>query len=586
VTYFDELIIRKNKVTRIGEFTPPATANTYDDEIGNREYSTSLPFGNQSSGFEVSYADLLSAGLAINTGDFTIEVRWRIECDYEMLTDDPDIRYAICGQYTDSLWDENSGTTEGSYWSLEFVDDEFKFRVWDSSSGTFKVNVTAVATINWATEWTDHRKNNLDEEFIEIAVVRSGSLVRIFINGVNVAEGSAADSDLIESSLQINGQTGRLVPSLPFSITYISGLRITDSALYWDDYTPSSMSFDQPPGIAIFPRMYPVLYQGDPGDMIGVLGITFGFDCSMAYLGIVNPGIDLSIPALEFYGYGIVNQFGTFNISVPVVTVNFTGITDALGTIDAIIPSISVSFEGNDPPVGTLNISIPSIRFDSDGIINENGTLDLTLPSLMFEGFSIEGIIGNIDVTIPALGSLFTGISSTEGTLSITIPCLRIFFSTEATNYLNMVINLKNRALTIYDNYDFNSLCRFNNINLGADSSNIYNLDSGTTDEGTHITWNLRTGYLDLEQKTKKRLRQAWLSYNSTGDILITIIQPDGSEFEYILTGIGITDTGLRIKFGKGISSKYIALDLTNIDNSSITLDVIKLYLENIGGVR
>jgi hypothetical protein len=145
-----------------------------------------------------------------------------------------------------------------------------------------------------------------------------------------------------------------------------------------------------------------------------------------------------------------------------------------------------------------------------------------------------------------------------------------------------MVMNLKNRALTLYDNYDFNSMCRFNDKHFGATKTGIFDLDTGTTDAGTLISWNAKTGYLDLEQKVKKKAKQAWLSYKSSGDIMLTVIQPNGEEYEYTLDGYDTTENGLRVKFGKGIRSKYIALDIKSIDGSSITLDTLKLHLEKL----
>jgi len=147
---------------------------------------------------------------------------------------------------------------------------------------------------------------------------------------------------------------------------------------------------------------------------------------------------------------------------------------------------------------------------------------------------------------------------------------------------LSMVMNIRNAALTLYTNYNFNSLCRFNEKHLGATSTKIYDLDTGTLDDTAEIDWNFRTGYLDMEQKTTKKLRQAWLSYKSSGNIILTIIQPDGTEYEYTLEGIETAETGLRVKFGRGLTSKYVALDIKNVDGSSITLDTLQLTLDKL----
>jgi hypothetical protein len=149
-----------------------------------------------------------------------------------------------------------------------------------------------------------------------------------------------------------------------------------------------------------------------------------------------------------------------------------------------------------------------------------------------------------------------------------------------------MVMNLKNQALTIYKNYNFNSMCQFNGVPLGATKTGIYNLNSGETDDGTVIDWNIKTGLIDLEQVVKHKLRQAWISYKTNGDILFTVILPDGTEYEYALKGIDNTENGLRVKFGKGIRSKYIALDIENINYSTFELDELKLHFQKTQQVR
>ena len=100
------------------------------------------------------------------------------------------------------------------------------------------------------------------------------------------------------------------------------------------------------------------------------------------------------------------------------------------------------------------------------------------------------------------------------------------------------------------------------------------------------IEWNWKTGYLDLEQIQKKKLVEAWLSYKTDGDIKFTVMQPNGEEYEYILQGIDPTETGLRLKFGRGIRTKYVALNVSNIDGSSIDLDELKLHLANSNFVK
>ena len=146
-----------------------------------------------------------------------------------------------------------------------------------------------------------------------------------------------------------------------------------------------------------------------------------------------------------------------------------------------------------------------------------------------------------------------------------------------------MVINIRNNALTLYANYNFNSLASFKGLSLGASATGIANLNSGTKDNNTDIEWNFRTGYLDMRMSDERRINEAWFSFRSDGNCVVTIIYPDGNLYEYELVGYEIIDSGVRVKFGKGIKEKYLALDVKSKDGSSIVLDSIRANLDSVG---
>ncbi len=270
------------------------------------------------------------------------------------------------------------------------------------------------------------------------------------------------------------------------------------------------------------------------------------------------------------------------NFTVPMISFQATGQDDPLGSLVFSIPEPTLSLYGLDSVNGILSLSIPRHLFSASGNINENATLSITIPVINALFTCLNGVSGTLSLPIPAIRWSASGNLSTEGTMAITLPILSLLFNSLPVSYHNMVMNLRNTALTNFDNYDFNSMCRFNGVNLGASASSIFNLDSGTNDNGTEIEWNFRTMYLDLHQKIKKGLRHAWISYKSSGNLIFTVIQPNGESYEYPLEGVEITEDGIRVKVGKGIRSKYIALDIKNVDGSSVTLDTMKLIFEKI----
>jgi hypothetical protein len=216
------------------------------------------------------------------------------------------------------------------------------------------------------------------------------------------------------------------------------------------------------------------------------------------------------------------------------------------------------------------------------------GVLTVSIPMPVIDFTLLQGAVGTLTFSIPVPEISLSGNLSAEGTLSITIPMQDInLASFTATNtYLNMVLNIRNQALTLYTNYPFNSMCRFNGVHLGATSTKIHNLESGENDDGTLIDWNIRLPYFDLEQKMKRRITHVWLSYKSSGDFIATIITPSGDEWEYPVEAVNTTENGIRVTFGKGIKSKYVALDVKNTDGSDIDLDTIRIQFDQFNKKR
>lgn len=311
--------------------------------------------------------------------------------------------------------------------------------------------------------------------------------------------------------------------------------------------------------------------------------------------------LDITLPILTFSGSGFNDELGYLNVDIPIVRFTASGDIDCFGTLNISLPRLRISAQGDSSPQGTFNVALPEIKFTAKGLVgavgalnltlprltftassymDAVGTLDLTLPMFKFTGKVSEGSLGKLGIDIPILEVVLNGVVSTEGKLNISIPLFLFSFSSAPDTYYTMVMNVKNNALTEYQNYKFNSMGRFDGKHLGISADGIYNLDLGDTDDGISLDWNFRLGYFDLEQIQKKKLHQAWLSYQSNGDITVTVVQPDGVAYEYPVEEFTQTETGRRVKFGKGIRTKYAALDISSKDGSSIVLDVIRIHVD------
>ena len=298
------------------------------------------------------------------------------------------------------------------------------------------------------------------------------------------------------------------------------------------------------------------------------------------YTNYVNEGAALTLPMLTILAEGYDSCSGEMDATLPALTIDATGVLDGFGSLDLVLPMITFEAEGEDTILGYLDAALPMITLSAEGYEHPEGTLDIILPMLRLSVEKIDGATGEMTATIPMITIDALGYLSCSGELDATIPMVQLSAEMEPDTYHSMVLNIRNNALTIYNNYLFNSMCRFNGVNLGATSTKIFNLNSGTKDDGAEIDWNFRLPYLNMEIKTKKHLRLAWFSYKSNGDIIVTVVQPDGAEYEYNLKGYEITEDGVRVKFGKGIKSKYLAIDVRSKDGSTIDLDTIRILMD------
>lgn len=311
-------------------------------------------------------------------------------------------------------------------------------------------------------------------------------------------------------------------------------------------------------------------------NMSAGLGIPLGMRGTMDYSEFGD--LHITLPVVQINFEGLVENFGALTLQLPMLTVNLSVYTSVEGDLNISIPLQRFAATGLQEEEGSLNITLPMTRFKASGYPSMDGDLHVTLPMLIFEGSTLFGQVGNLAINLPMQRIEFNAIGSVEGDLSVTIPMLFVTFEEEAATYFSMAMNLKNKAPTIFTNYKFNSMCAFGGKHFGATKTGIFDLDTGKTDNGTLFDWNLKIGYLDLEQKKKKKLIQSWLSYKTDGDVKVTVIQPDGESYEYILLGIEETETGLRLKFGKGIRTKYVALNMESINGSTLELDEWKLH--------
>ena len=290
--------------------------------------------------------------------------------------------------------------------------------------------------------------------------------------------------------------------------------------------------------------------------------------------GIAN----LTLPVKTLAAEGYDSAVGKANLSLGVFQVDGEGHDSVVGKANLSIPIFGISATGLDSTIGKASLILPMLKLSTAITSNEIGWADLRMPLFLLQGNIIAGAVGEANISLPMPWIYGLGLMPSFGTANLTMPMLVLNAATDLLNDFALTMNAKNNCLTTYSNFGFNSMCNFNGRNLGAKQSGIFDL-SGDTDDNDNLTWNFRTGLLDLEVGQKKRIKQAWLGYKGNGDLKMKAILSNGESYEYPIF-LYEDFFRSRVKFGKGIKTRYIAIDVSSDEGAKIELDVLKLHFD------
>ena len=151
--------------------------------------------------------------------------------------------------------------------------------------------------------------------------------------------------------------------------------------------------------------------------------------------------------------------------------------------------------------------------------------------------------------------------------------------ATLVEQYRTFVMNSSTNAVSEYTNHRFNSFAEINGAYYGAGPDGFTKLD-GTTDAGANINWQVRTGQMDDKQPGLKRLPEVMLGLRASGPIRVRVWPNDNEYYDYMLPNVKTnTIRQHRVKPGKGMESRYFAVELQGVSNSAIELDSLMINM-------
>lgn len=144
--------------------------------------------------------------------------------------------------------------------------------------------------------------------------------------------------------------------------------------------------------------------------------------------------------------------------------------------------------------------------------------------------------------------------------------------------YLGLCLALERVAPTQYRNYNFNSMCKFGDVYLGAGESGIFTLDDGDLDDTDAIEAFFELVTSDWGIPTQKRIRSLYISYETNGDLILSVFDDDNNERNYMLEPLYASNKQYtqKVAIGRDGKGTYWMIRIENINGVDFSIDKIQ----------
>jgi len=133
-------------------------------------------------------------------------------------------------------------------------------------------------------------------------------------------------------------------------------------------------------------------------------------------------------------------------------------------------------------------------------------------------------------------------------------------------------------ATTQYSNFLFNSMVKFGDTYVGANSNGIYELD-GDDDDGTNIDAEFEPITTDFGLENPKWVRFMYFGYEADGDLVIVLSADQGVGETISIDSDKTRQQRKRVSGVRSIQGKYISFGIANTSGCDFGIDSIDVDL-------
>lgn len=146
---------------------------------------------------------------------------------------------------------------------------------------------------------------------------------------------------------------------------------------------------------------------------------------------------------------------------------------------------------------------------------------------------------------------------------------------------LAIQINKRNKALSQFKSYNFNSLVKFNGMYLGTNPGGLFRLGNrASTDAGSTIQWSFIPAQTDFGTDNEKHIVHMYFGLNTSSDFTVTATPDNEAEREYTIAIPGAGQQRVRATLRSDHIGRYWKFEFSG--TSDFDMDSIETLISNL----
>jgi len=150
-----------------------------------------------------------------------------------------------------------------------------------------------------------------------------------------------------------------------------------------------------------------------------------------------------------------------------------------------------------------------------------------------------------------------------------------------------VMTNLRGAASAQELNWDYTSMVYFNGERFGTNTTGLYEICCGQTDDGTAIDAYFILATTDFGIENNKHIRKVYVGLETTGSLILELTADGRTTRTYSMSTSVSGQQRLRIPIGRDISGRYWTAKISNVNGSDFSIDKIEvLPIVKSSGIR